>query len=135
MFVPSAKPVAKAICLCDDVVSDPLTGKVSLLNLLDTVRVPVGRGFPIVLPKISVFSWLRDGRGKIGSHVDVVQGTSNKVIRRTQQYILNFEERGHALWARFKLLNLSFPAPGYYWVELFCEGDFMDDQVLHVVTD
>src|SRR5262249_27178837 len=51
------KPVAKAVYVCDDVVSDPQTGKVSVLNLWDTVRVPEN-GFPYQLPKVVVCAWV-----------------------------------------------------------------------------
>jgi hypothetical protein len=40
------KPVAKVVYVCDDVVRDNQSRKVSLLNLWDVVRVPENGTFP-----------------------------------------------------------------------------------------
>ena len=34
-------PVAKAVYVCDDVVMNPRTGKVSLFNIWERIRIPV----------------------------------------------------------------------------------------------
>lgn len=46
-----ARPVAKSVYICDDVVHDPHSGKVSLLNLWDGVHVPAGMEFSYCLAK------------------------------------------------------------------------------------
>jgi len=39
------------------------------------------------------------------------------------------------VFARYKLENCVFPAPGYYSVEVYCEGEFVDDQIIRVFAE
>src|SRR4051794_15005705 len=112
----SIKPVAKSVYVCDDVIRDPHTGKASLLNLWDAVRVPNGEKFPYSLAKICLFVWWRDAIGKIKTRIDLVQASTGKVIRRTDDYVMNFEARRESVLARYKLENWAFPDPGYYYL-------------------
>src|SRR5437660_878472 len=92
-------PVAKRIIICDDVVGDPLTGKVSLFNLWDAVQVPADGSFPYSLARACVFVWWRDGFGKLKSRIDIVQASTGALIRRTKDCILDFERRSGSLFA------------------------------------
>ncbi|MCI0379364.1 MAG: hypothetical protein L0215_17275 [Gemmataceae bacterium] len=106
------KPVAKSVYVCDDVVRDPQTGKVSLLNMWDTIRVPVGVSFPFVLATLCVFAWWRDGLGSVRTRIDVVQASPERVIRRTKDCVIDFDARNTTVYGEYKLRNFSFPAPG-----------------------
>ncbi len=129
------KPVAKCVYVCDDVVSDPASGKVSVLNLWDTVRVPVEAGFPYVLGKLCVFVWWRGGAGQVNTRVEVVQASSNEVIRRTGDAMLNFTRKSASLHARYRIEQCVFPEAGAYLVEVYCEDEFVDDQLIRVIQE
>ena len=129
------KPVAKCVYVCDDVIGDPSSGKVNLLNLWDAVRVPADEVFPYHLEKVCVFVWWRDGFGKVKTRVDIVQASSETLVRRTEDCLLDFEQRTDAVFARYKLQDCTFPAPGYYYVEVYSEGEFVDDQIIRVIQD
>jgi hypothetical protein len=128
------KPVAKAIYVCDDVVSDAQSGKVSVLNLWDAVLVPAGASFPYCLARLCVFAWLRDGFGKVKTRIDIVQASSGNVVRRTNDCVIEFEARATSMFTRYKLENCIFSKPGYYFIELYCQNDFVDDQVIRVYS-
>ncbi len=127
------KPIAKSVYVCDEVVCDPQTGKVSLFNLWDAIRVPPGKEFPYCLAKISVFAWWRDGFGRARTRLDLVQASTGNVIRRTRDCTIDFEARTVSVFARYKLENCVFPQPGSYYIELFCEDEFVDDQIIQVL--
>jgi hypothetical protein len=127
------KPVAKSVYVCDEVVGDPATGKVSLFNLWDTVRLPPGSPFPYCLAKLCVFVWWRDGLGKLKSRIDVVQASTGTVLRRTGDCILDFEERTSTIFARYRLEICTFPEAGNYYVEVYCQDEFVDDQLIQVI--
>ena len=129
----SVKPVAKSVYVCDDVIRDPQTGKLSLFNLWDAIRVPTGMGFPYCLAKICVFAWWRDGNGKVRTRIDLVQASTGNVIRRTSDCMIDFEARTASVFARYKLENCVFPEPGFYYIELYCEQEFVDDQIIQVL--
>jgi hypothetical protein len=127
------KPVAKVVYVCDDVIADPQTGKVSLFNLWDTIRVPAGGSFPYCLAKVCVFAWWRDGLGNVRTRIDIVEASTETVIRRTGDCVIDFEDRTTSVFARYRFENCVFPAPGYYYVELYCEDEFVDDQIIRVL--
>jgi len=127
------KPFAKCVYVCDDVVRDYSTGKVILVNLWDAIRVPTHGRFPFCLAKLCVFVWWRDGSVKVKSRIDIVQASTGRLICRTIDCILNFENRTETVFARYKMENCTFDEPGYYFVEVFCEGEFVDDQIIRVI--
>ena len=129
----AVRPVAKCVYICDDVMVDSASGKVNLFNLWDAIRVPPDGAFPYCLPRLCVFVWWRDGLGKPKSRIDIVQASTGTLVRRTKDCILNFEQRTDSVFARYKLENCTFPAPGFYFVEVYCEGEFVDDQLLRVI--
>jgi hypothetical protein len=129
------RPVAKRVYVCDDVIADPSSGKVNLLNLWGAVRVPSDQTFPDRLAKVCVFVWWRDGFGKVRSRVDVVQASTGYLIRRTKDYLVDFEQRTDSVFARYKIENCTFPEPGYYFVEVYCEDEFVDDQVIRIIQE
>jgi hypothetical protein len=127
------KPVAKMVYVCDEVIGDPLTGKVNLLNLWDAIRVPAGSSFPYSLGKLCVFAWWRDGFGKVRTRIDIVQASTEAIIRRSGDFVIDFPRRTMAVFARYKFERCVFPAPGYYYIELYCENEFVDDQVIQAL--
>ena len=128
------KPIAKSVYVCDEVTFDPQSGKLSLLNIWDTIRVPQGAGFPYRLAKICVFAWLRDGFGKIDVRVVIVEASSEMLIRKTKAFTLEFPDRTVSIYANYRIDGCNFPAPGDYYVELYCEDEFVDDQVIRVLA-
>ena len=132
-MVEPIKPVAKSVYVCDDAVGDPQTGKVSLINLWDAVRVPAGRGFPYCLSKICLFAWWRDGFGKVRTRIDIVLASTGNLVRRTSDCIIDFETWTASVFARYKLENCVFPEAGFYYIELFCNDEFVDDQIIRVL--
>ncbi len=131
-MAPPIKPVAKMVYICDDVLRDPNSGKVSLLNLWDTVRIPVGSSFPYCLPRVCAFVWWRDGFGKVRTRVRLVQAFTDDMIRELDECIVDFPTRPRAAFARYKFENCVFPESGYYHIEVYCEDEFVDDQIIQV---
>ncbi len=77
------RPVAKSIFVCDDVVADVASGKVSLLNLLNAVRVPSGERLPYQLARLCVFGIFRGGRGPSHFQVKVRQAKSGDFVAKS----------------------------------------------------
>ncbi|MBI3409270.1 MAG: hypothetical protein HY040_13060 [Planctomycetes bacterium] len=126
------RPVAKCVYVCDEVVADPSSGKISVLNLWDAIRIPATAALPYTLKKVSVFVWCRDGLGKMKTRIDIIEVDSETVVRRTKSCVLDFKRRTDSIFARYKLANCIFPRPGDYLIEVYCEGEFIDDQVIRV---
>jgi hypothetical protein len=124
------KPVAKVVYICDDVVRDSASGKVSVLNLWDTIRFSSDDTFPFRLKKLCVFVWWRDGLGTVTTRVDVVHASTRQIVHQTNNCMIRFPSRGRSVFGRYMIQDCEFPEPGKYCVEMFCENEFVDDQVI-----
>ena len=124
-------PVVKGVYVCDDVLADPASGKVSLLNAFDAVRP--SSAFPFVLGKMTVVVALRGGRGPSRVRVDVVNLSTGSLVFRTRDRDLTFLTPLMRVYARFRLENVRFAVQGRYAVEVFIDGEFLDDEVVTVL--
>ena len=127
-----APPVVKGVYVCDDVLADPTRGKISLLNVFTTLRPPAG--FPHELAKMSVLVGLRGARGPVRMRVEVVRAATDTVVLGTAERDIQLVDPLVTVYARFRLEKVRFPAPGRYTVEVFAGGEFLDDEVVTVLT-
>ena len=127
------RPLAKSVYVCDDVFGDASTGKIIVVNLWETARIPTDEAFPYSLPKLCVFVWWRNGHGSARTRIDIVEAGSGKLLRRTKDYILKFSDPSETVYARYMIKDFVFPDVGSYIVEVYCEDEFVDDQVIRVV--
>ena len=112
-------PVAKQIYICDDVVRDPVSGKVSIFNLWETVRV---MSFPQILDKLCVFAQFRSGLGDIPFRVEIVQAGTEELIHEPFEFVLSFEDRSVRHDVRCLLRSVVFPTAGTYFAVMRCAG-------------
>ena len=122
-------PVAKMLYVCDDVVRDPHSGKVSVLNIWDTVRAS---SFPHVLGKLCVFSPFRGGLGVIPFRIEITQAETGELIGYPVSFTLSFKDRTVRQDVRNKIKPVVFPSPGTYFVALYCNQEFVDDQPIRL---
>jgi hypothetical protein len=127
------RPVLKGVYVCDDVIGNPVGGKPMVVNLWDTVRVPSGGAFPYTWAKLCVFAWLRGGRGRVQFRIEVVRSETGERVGNPRYFAHEFTDPNRSAYGRFMLTGVTFPAPGRYTVEFFCDNEFLDDQVVHVV--
>jgi hypothetical protein len=129
----SLLPVGKIVYVCDDVVADPVSHKPSILNLWEVVRVPAGASFPYTLAKVCVVALMRDGEGEVRFRADVLRAGTSAVVRRSQDHPVRLIDRRRSTLVVIRLRDVTFPEPGAYLVELFCEDVFVDDQLITVL--
>jgi hypothetical protein len=127
--VASLIPIAKALYLCDDILSDPTRVKPHLIGVLNTVRVP---SFPHDLPQLCIFARLIDGLGQVRCRVQVTRASDRAVIYRSPERILDFPDRHQTRYFILRMQQVHCPAPGEYWVEFYCNNEFIDDAVLRL---
>jgi hypothetical protein len=125
-------PTGKLVYVCDEVLQDPASGKVSFLGIFDDVVVPAGSGYPFQLTRMCVAAQLVGGSGPVPVHVEVVEGATQNLVRSGGPFAVNFPSRHQVVTVCLRLLNVVFPAPGAYFVELYSQGAFLDDRVLQL---
>lgn len=127
------QPIVKPIILCDEVVVDPQSGKVSVLNIFNAVRIPAAHSLPYQLGKLSVFCIFRGGRGPSRFQVIIRSADTGEILFLTAERIVEFNHPRKTEYILFRLTNVNFPVIGEYFVEIFCNQTFVDDQVLMVL--
>jgi hypothetical protein len=130
----SLRPVLKGVYVCDDVVGNPVGGKPMIVNLWNAVRVPAGAAMPYTLKKVCVFAWLRGGRGRVTFRIEVVEMATGLRLGQSRFFGYEFTDPNATLYGRFMLEDVTFPSPGSYTVEFFCDGEFLDDQPIRIIA-
>lgn len=80
-------PMTKSIFLCDDAVEDPVSKKVSVLNIFNAIRFPDGD------VRINVFACWRAGHGRARTRIEMHRAGSTdwELLARTSDYVLDFQ--------------------------------------------
>ena len=120
-------PIAKALYLCDEVLSDPTRSKPHLIGVLNAIRPPA---FPHILKQLCVCAQLSGGHREVRCGVRIVNALDLGVVYESDQFMLRFDERVQIRFLILKLTEITIHAPGEYWIELTCNGEFMDDAVI-----
>lgn len=110
----SEEPLARGLFLCDLVIVDAGTNKVSLINLFDRVRVP---RFPAQLNPFVVYACLTNGFGDMDLRVEIEDEHGEQV--HTHAGRVRFSDRLAAVHCRFTIAGCSFPRAGAYQVILY----------------
>src|SRR5688572_23479055 len=97
-------PVARGLFLCDLVISDAQSGKVSLINLFDRFRVP---SFPSPPKPFVVYAFLADGSGEVDLTIEIEALASlEQVYSYTAR--IRFPDRVGATHFKFTVTDCSF---------------------------
>jgi len=77
----SVNPTGKVAYVCDEVLQDPASGKYNFLGIFDDVVLPPGANYSYQLGRICVEAQLVGGDGPVPVRVEVVQGTTQNLVR------------------------------------------------------
>jgi hypothetical protein len=115
--MPPVNPTGKVVYVCDDVLQDPGSGKFSFLGIFDDVAPPAG--YPFRLGRMCVAAQLAGGSGPVPVHVEVVEGATQRLVRAAGPFTVQFPARHQVVTVCVRILDVVFPAPGVYFVELY----------------
>jgi hypothetical protein len=128
----AVNPTGKLVYVCDEVLQDPASGKVSFLGIFDDVVAPPGSGYPFRLGRMCVAAQLIGGSGPVSVRVEVVEAATQNLVRGAGPFPVSFPSRHQVVTVCVRLRNVVFPAPGVYFVELYGQGAFLDDRTLRL---
>lgn len=117
-------PIVSAFLVCDSVIKDADTGKVSLIGLFNAINVSQ---FPAVHPSLALFASLTDAEGEYDVRVDLVHVASNTLTARfpppdKPPMRIASDERLNYTDLIVRLQGLRFDEPGEYEFRLFVDG-------------
>ena len=123
-------PTVLGLLVCDQIITDRLTGKQSLIGLFSRVH---SRGFPASHPQLSVFVALTDGHGKAELGIRLVDANDARPPIVEGKGIVDFKNPRAIAHLGLQFHGLTFPEPGEYRVQLWCQGELLREARLELV--
>jgi hypothetical protein len=121
-------PVSPGLYLCDYVIVEETTRKVSLIGCFIELEFDE---FPALADPFSVYSTLTDGFGEC--HIRLVVGQPHKdEIIYEREIVVSFPDKLMELDLNFRLPDCEFPEPGLYEFTLLVDNEWVADRPLLV---
>jgi len=121
-------PVLLAINVCDTIIRDEHTKKVSLIGLFSAIHA---RTFPAVHPSMCVYIALTNGHGTCKLDVRFNRASDNQIVADMQGEI-EFEDPLKVIELNLELQSLTFEKPGEHNVEVLCDGQHIGSRKFFV---
>ena len=115
-------PDVLALILCDQIITDRITGKQSLIGMFSTIN---SFQFPVVQPQLSVYVALTDGRGKTPLTIRIVDSEDARPPLVQGTGIVEFRNPRAIANLALQFHGLRFPEPGEYRAQLLCEDTLL----------
>jgi hypothetical protein len=119
-----ASPIGVAMIICDQIMTEDITHKKSLLGCFNNVNATQ---FPATPMNCAIFVALTNGHGSYQSTLKCVnEDEGNETVFQLSGPV-NFVSPLQTIEMGFKLVNLSFPKPGIHAITFSCD----DVPILH----
>ena len=115
------KPILLALVLCDTIIREAGTNKLSLIGTFNGV---FSNTFPCTHPSLSVYLAITEGRGKVPCILRMTSLDENKTIFELPGQI-EFGGPTSVGELVFQLQSVRFEHPGVYAIEFWANGDLL----------
>ncbi len=122
------KPVLLSILVCDLVLRDEMTQKLSLIGLFNRIS---SAEFPCRHPQIHVFLSLTDGHGTCPAELRLVHRRTESVLAALEGEV-QFPSPNAVVEMSFDVHGMMFPEPGHYSFDFFCSGELIGSRPFEV---
>jgi len=130
--MPADKPIpdVMALIVCDQIITDRITGKQSLIGMFSKVHAP---RYPAAHPQLSVYVALTEGYGETDITIRIVDSNEarppivegkGKVAFKDPRAIANLALQFH---------GLTFPQAGEYRIQLFANDQLCREARLQLI--
>lgn len=123
-------PDVLALMVCDQIISDRLTGKQSLIGMFSQIHA---RRFPAAHPQLCVFVALTEGYGKCELTLRIVDANGSRPPIVEGKGAVDFKTPLAIANLALQFNGLTFPAAGDYRVQLFANGSLLREARLELV--
>lgn len=110
-------PMGLALCVCDMVIEDKLTGKKSLIGMCD--RISASR-FPCVHPEMCVYVSMTSGRGEYPCEI-VCKHVDNETVAFAAKGKVALPEPARVVDLVFRMRGVRFAKSGMYWLHFITD--------------
>ncbi|MFH1749113.1 MAG: hypothetical protein ABIG44_18940 [Planctomycetota bacterium] len=130
MAVSKPSPDVLALIICDQIITDRLTGKQSLIGMFSRVHTPV---FPATHPQLSVFVALTEGYGETELTIRIVDADDQRQPIVMGKGKVRFKDPRAIAHLALQFHGLRFPEPGSYRVQLYCGNELLREAHLDLI--
>ena len=123
-------PDVISLIVCDQIITDRLTGKQSLIGMFSRVHA---RMFPASHPQLSVFVMLTDGHGKTELMIRIVDTNDARPPIVEGKGYVDFRSPRAIAHLALQFHGLAFPQPGEYRVQIWCANELLREARLELV--
>jgi hypothetical protein len=128
------RPKVRYMIVCDELLRDASRpGKPLIVGLTSSVRWR-GDTEPTVLPKMTIFLVLTDGRGTGRGLIRCVNEVDGEEVFRSPEAALSFDGRDPIgiFGQEFRLTNCRFPEPDNYLMQFLFNDAVADERIITV---
>ena len=123
-------PDVLSMIVCDQIITDRITGKQSLIGMFSRVHSPV---FPAVHPQLSVFVALTEGHGEVELRIRIVDSNEARPPIVEGKGKVQFKNPRAIAHLALQFHGLRFPEPGEYRVQLYTGSELLREARLEMV--
>lgn len=123
-------PFARSILLCEEL--DEEGGLTNLYGVFNALRRV---GFSYQEDGFVAYTQLVGGLGEVTLFVDIRRAADDLLIHTTTPQRLTFARRTQQIQVAVHLVGITFPTPGVYLVQLFCNNAWVADVTLKLIED
>ncbi len=129
MTADKPSPDVLALIVCDQIITDRLTGKQSLIGMFSRVHA---RGFPTVHPQLCVFVAMTEGYGETEFTIRIVDSNDERPPIVEGRGKVKFHNPRAIANLALQFHGLTFPAAGEYRIQLYSEGELLREARLEL---
>ncbi len=123
-------PDVLSMIVCDQIITDRMTGKQSLIGMFSRVHA---RGFPASHPQLCVYVALTEGYGETEFTIRVVDTNDERPPIVEGKGKVRFKDPRSIANLALQFHGLTFPASGEYRVQLYSSGELLREARLELV--
>ncbi|HNQ23678.1 MAG TPA: hypothetical protein PKK06_11345 [Phycisphaerae bacterium] len=123
-------PDVLALILCDQIITDRITGKQSLIGMFSRIHA---LRFPAGHPQLCVFVALTDGHGRNDLMLRIVDSNEERKPLIEGKGVVEFKDPRAIANLALQFHGLVFPQSGEYRVQLYCNGSLLREARLELV--
>lgn len=130
--MPNHQPVPDVLSLvvCDQIITDRITGKQSLIGIFSRIHA---QGFPARHAQLSVYVVLTDGHGRTTLTIRIVDGNDERPPLVEGKGQVHFKNPRAVANLALQFHGLTFPEPGEYRVQLYASGQLLREARLDLL--
>lgn len=121
VYMSTTNPICLSIIICDEIIRDEKTKKMSLIGLFNTIA---SKKFPFDHPCLHIYIALTDFEGKANGKIELIKQDDNKTIFKGIGSI-NSPNRLAVVDLNFEIFNIIFPSAGNYSFKFYINDEYL----------